>query len=224
MIKREYSVQELADILGCSRPAIAKKIKVVDSVTGTKRYKNRFEVVTNEGKMFILLDDNELEEEKRLSKGFSNVSNNGYETPKNDDIIDVEVEKIQSQQNQVFEFTERYIERFATLQKDFYNELQQRDKQILLLTTSENSSKNEIYQVKAENTTLKKRNFIITLLLTVVTTLLLVTIIGFVTYLTLHNNISKPSDNVVETQKETVEAPAPIANSLQKRNLNKKLN
>lgn len=199
MIK-EYSLQDLASILGCSRTAIAKKIKPDISNPDLKRYKNRYDVVTKEGKMFIAIDDNDLEEEKRLSKGFNNVLQNGYDTPETDNIIDIEPIKQENTIDKIFNFTERYINDFKTFQAEMYNELQQRDKQVLLLTNSENNAKNEYLKVIAENKTLKTRNVIITVVLTVMTTLLIVLLIGFITFINISNNVSAPEQNSVIEQ------------------------
>ena len=81
-----------------------------------------------------------------------------------------------------------------------YNELQQRDKQVLLLTTAENTAKNEYLQVVAENKTLKKRNVIITVCLTVTITLLIVLIGGFITFINYTNNVPTPEQNSVVEQ------------------------
>lgn len=199
-MKKEYSLQELANILGCSRTAIAKKIKPDNNNPDSKRFKNRYEVVTKDGKMFIVLDDSDLEEEKRLSKGFNNVMSNSFDTPETENIIDIEPIKQENTIDKVFNFTERYINDFTTFQKEMYNELQQRDKQVLLLTTAENTAKNEYLQVVAENKTLKKRNVIITVCLTVTITLLIVLIGGFITFINYSNNVSVPEQNSVVEQ------------------------
>lgn len=196
-MKKEYSLQELANVLGCSRTAIAKKIKPDNNNPDSKRFKNRYEVVTKDGKMFIVLDDSDLEEEKRLSKGFNNVMSNSFDTPETENIIDIEPIKQENTIDKVFNFTERYINDFTTFQKEMYNELQQRDKQVLLLTTAENTAKNEYLQVVAENKTLKKRNVIITVCLTVVITLLIVLIGGFIAFINYSNNVPTPEQNSV---------------------------
>lgn len=199
-MRKEYSLQELANILGCSRTAIAKKIKPDNNNPDSKRFKNRYEVVTKYGKMFIVLDDSDLEEEKRLSKGFNNVMSNSFDTPETENIIDIEPIKQENTMDKVFNFTERYINDFTTFQKEMYNELQQRDKQVLLLTTAENTAKNEYLQIVAENKTLKKRNVIITVCLTVTITLLIVLIGGFITFIYYSNNVSTPEQNSVVEQ------------------------
>lgn len=199
-MKKEYSLQELANVLGCSRTAIAKKIKADVDNPDSKRFKNRYEVVTKDGKMFIVLDDSDLEEEKRLSKGFNNVMSNSFDTPETENIIDIEPIKQENTIDKVFNFTERYINDFTTFQKEMYNELQQRDKQVLLLTTAENTAKNEYLQVVAENKTLKKRNVIITVCLTVTITLLIVLIGGFITFINYTNNVPTPEQNSVVKQ------------------------
>jgi len=187
-MKKEYTINELAAILGCSRTAIVKKIKTDDNNPVLKRYRGRYEVVSSNGSMAILLDDIELEHEKRMSKGVSNVSNNTVTTAQSDDIIDIEPEKENANSETLIQFTNRYIEQFTTLQKEMYNELKQRDSQILLLTTSEKAKENEYLQVKAENETLKQRNMFLTVLSGVVLTVLICFITFAITYINLNNS------------------------------------
>lgn len=180
-MKKEYTIKELQEIFGCSRTAIIKKIKTVGDNTELKRYKGRYEVTQKDGQIAIIFDDWELEEEKRLSKGMGSVSNNGDNTATNDDIIDVEPNFTEPKQNEIISLTERYIERFTTLQETMYNELRERDKQILLLTTSENSKQQEYLRTVAENKTLKIRNTIYKVLLGIMITVLLCVITYCVT-------------------------------------------
>ena len=71
MEKKKYSIQELSDILGVSVAAIRKKISQDENNPSEKRYKKRYQIVseTINGRevMQICLSDIELEEEKRLS-------------------------------------------------------------------------------------------------------------------------------------------------------------
>lgn len=205
-MKRRFTIQELADILGCSRVAISKKIKVVDGETGTKRYKNVYDVVSDSGVMQILLTDEELEKEKRLSKGFNNVSSSGYDTHKNEDIIDIEPMEQQKHNDKLLEFTERYINDFKTLQETMYNELRNRDNQINLLTTSEKTKEKEYLQALAENKTLKERNHVITLCLIGLVTLLIVIITFSVTFAIVTKSVSNV-DKEVSTTVENVSSP-----------------
>lgn len=198
-MKRRFTIQELADILGCSRVAISKKIKVIDGETGAKRYKNVYEVVSDSGVMQILLTDEELEKEKRLSKGFNNVSFNGYDTHKNEDIIDIEPMEQQKHNDKLLEFTERYINDFKTLQETMYNELRNRDNQINLLTTSERTKEKEYLQTLAENKTLKERNRVITLCLIGLVTLLIVIITFSVTFAIVTKSVSNVDKEVSTT-------------------------
>lgn len=204
--KKSYSVKELASILGCSVTAVQKKITTDENNPEIKRYKKRFDVVVKDGKTVILLSDAELEQEKRLSKGFNNVNTTNNETFEN--VIDVEPEP-QKQVNQdviidkILDFTNVHIQRYETLQKTFYNELQQKDKQILLLTTSENNKQSEYLEAQAKAKELEKRNKLLTLYLTFVTTLLLTLIGLFITFYIngeATTNIEKP------LQTETVTA------------------
>lgn len=149
-MKKKYSIKELSTILGCSITAVQKKIIADENNPVLRRYKKRFDVVIEDGKSFILLDDEELEEEKRLSKGFKNVSKNVNEMSEN--VIDVEyttethINKDDTI-DKVLKFTESYIERYETLQKEFYNLLFEKDNQIKLLTDSESKTQKEYIQI-----------------------------------------------------------------------------
>lgn len=202
-MKKEYTIKELQTILGCSRTAIVKKIKEDSKNTGVKRYKNRYEVTERDGQIAIIFDDTELEEEKRLSKGFSTVSSNGYNTAQNEDIIDVEPEFKETKEDKIINFTERYIERYTTLQETMYNELRERDKQILLLTTSENHKETEYLRTVAELKTLKQRNTVLKVILGVIVTVLICVITFGISYMTLLHNDTQPE----ETQTEEIIHP-----------------
>lgn len=183
-VKKSYSVKELAGILGCSVTAVQKKITQDENNPDLRRYKKRFDVVTKDGKTVILLSDSELEEEKRLSKGFNNVTTNNYTT--HETVIDVEAEpEIQVKQDasidKLLEFTKGYIESYKTLQETYYKELKEKDEKILLLTTNEYKNDAESKQVKAKSEELEKRNRLLTLYLTVVSTLLLTFIVVYIT-------------------------------------------
>lgn len=199
VMKKEYTIKELTLILGCSRTAIVKKIKPDANNTDIKRYKERYEVTQKDGQMAIIFDDAELEEEKRLSKGFNTVTNNGYNTVQSEDIIDIEPEIKSNKQDDLINFTERYIERYTTLQETMYNELKERDKQILLLTTSENAKEQEYLKTVAENKTLKQRNTVLLVILGVIVTVLICVITYCVTVMTVSHNDTTPAESVKET-------------------------
>ena len=211
-MKKKYSVKELASILGCSVTAVNKKIKADENNPVIKRYRNVYETVLENGITYILLDDADLEDEKNRSKGFSNVINKGYNTPQDEEIIDVEPYKEEKRKDTLLEFTERYINNIATLQKTFYEEMRQKDKQIYLLTTSENQKQAEYLETKALNKTLEKRNNVLKVALTVVITLLVTLAIVFTMF---YINVSKEenkSADIVEVQEvqnvpEVVEQP-----------------
>ena len=199
-MKKAYIIRELQEILGVSRTAIVKKIKVDENNPVIRRYKNRFEVTEKDGQMAIMFEDWELEEEKRLSKGMASVTNNSDSTPQNEDIIDIEPNVTKTQHNDYTEFTERYIDRFTTLQETMYNELRERDKQILLLTTSENRKQEEYLKTVAENKTLKLRNTIYKVLIGVLITVLVCVVTYGITFITLNNTSQEE-----ETQKNPVQ-------------------
>lgn len=188
-MKKMYSVKELSIILGCSPTAVNKKIKQVDDNPEIRLYKNRYEVVINEGKTVILLDDEELEKEKELSKGFNKVINNGYndntnvvETVENS-YIQAETQQIKDNSiDKILEFSNGYLNRYETLQREFYEEMRNKDKQILLLTTSENQKQSEYIETQAKNKTLETQNKRLMLYLTVVTTLFITVVLMFIFY------------------------------------------
>lgn len=212
-MRKEYTIKELQSIFGCSRTAIVKKIKTTGDNTDSKRYKDRYEVSVKDGQMVILFEDWELEEEKRLSKGVNSVLSNGDNTPDNDNIIDVEPENTQTQNETILNLTERYIDRFTTLQETMYNELRERDKQILLLTTSENNKQNEYLRTTAENITLKKRNTILTVSLGVAITVLICAITYCVTVSTVLYNGDKQDIKKEHAPQEVLQNPVQHAQS-----------
>lgn len=176
--KKKYSVKELSMILGCSVTAVQKKIFIDENNPNIKRYRNRYDVVIEDGKSIILLTDKELEQEKRSSKGFKNVQNNVEESFKNvnetsENVIDVNYTSENTIKNEyvidkIFEFTNSYIERYETLQKSYYNLLNEKDKQVKLLTDSENKTQKEFYEISAKCKTLEEKNKHLTRLIYVV--------------------------------------------------------
>lgn len=201
-MRKEYTIKELQSIFGCSRTAIVKKIKSNGDNTDTRRYKDRYEVSVKDGQMVILFEDWELDEEKRLSRGMGQVSNNGDNTLNNQDIIDVEPNVTEMKQNELYNFTERYIDRFTTLQETMYNELRERDKQILLLTTSEKNKQDEYLKTVAENKTLKLRNTMLKVMLGVVITVLTCVITYCITATTLQDNVSNNDTSNISSNEQ----------------------
>lgn len=207
-MRKEYLINDLAAILGCSRTAIAKKI-AEDKETGIKRYKNRYDVVMYKGQLAILLDDEDLENEKSMSRGFKNVARNHSNTVTNDDVIDIEPIQQENNAETVLNFTERYIKELKTFQETTYNELKNLsetknnlEKQVLLLEDSQKRGIEEFQKTRAENVTLKRRNMMLTVALGVVITLLMCFITFYTTFVSLHNT----NNNVVETvQKNTLQ-------------------
>lgn len=206
-MRKEYTIKELQSIFGCSRTAIVKKIKQNGGNTDSKRYKDRYEVSVKDGQMVILFEDWELEEEKRLSKGMGLVSNNSDNTTTNQDIIDIVPNVTETKQNELYNFTERYIERFTTLQETMYNELKERDKQILLLTTSENNKQAEYLKTVAENKTLKSRNTFLMVVLGIVVTVLICVITYCITVINVTNSVT--SSGIHDDIKKEVEIIQP---------------
>ncbi len=206
-MRKEYSINELAQILGCSRTAIVKKIKSDSDNPGVERYKNRYDVVISNGIKAILLDEQELEAEKACSRGFKTVANNGVNQAVNNDIIDIEPENENISISEVLNFTERYIKDFKTFQETTYNEMRnlakERDEaksQVYLLTDSEKRKEDALMQTLSENVTLKKRNTMLTVAVCVITLVLVGFITFYITFLTLHKTVEEP----VKTFEETV--------------------
>lgn len=213
-MERLYNYDELASILGCTRTAIAKKVKPDENNPSVERYKNRYKVVINEGKKCILLDDEALEDEKTKSRGFKNVSQNSVETPEAQSVIDVQpVQQIENLET-ISNVTERYINKFLTLQQHMYNEIQDRDKKILLLTVDEKQKNDTYLQTQAENNQLKQqynviqkkynnamwviKGFIIFILLCATC---------YITFRVTVNNVSQPVNNV---QEPVIEQPVEV--------------
>jgi hypothetical protein len=200
MIKK-YSIKELASILGCSLTAVNKKIKPDTNNPDIKRYRNRYETVIENNVTYILLDDEALEDEKKRSKGFKTLLTNGvknvYGEVESEDIIDVEPIMQQEKQYKLLEFTQRYINDFTTLQKTFYEEMREKDKQIFLLTTSENQKQAEYFEVQALNKQLKKQNNVLVISLTVATTLLITLCITF-SFIYINKNENLHKDAVLQ--------------------------
>lgn len=196
-MRKEYLINDLAEILGCSRTAIVKKI-VEDKETGLKRYRNRYDVVMYKGQQAILLDDEDLENEKSMSRGYKNVARNVNNHATNDDVIDVEPIKQEPNAETVLNFTERYINELKNLSETKNN----LEKQVLLLEDSQKRSDAEYQKTRTENVTLKRRNTILTVALGVVITLLMCFVTFYITFMALHNT----NENVGETlQKNTAQ-------------------
>ena len=159
-----YSVKELATILGCSVTAVNKKIIPDPNNPEIKRYKNRYEVVIDEGRTAILLADDDLEKEKRLSKGFKNVQSNINETPEN--VVDVEY-TAETQDNKeditdkLIKFSNEFFQRYETLQTRYINLMNDTHNQIRLLTDSESRTQREFYEISARCKELEEKNKIL---------------------------------------------------------------
>lgn len=217
---KKFKISELADILGISYVAVKKKIKPDENNPDIIRYKNRYTVINETVKgrevAFILLDDADLENEineanvnKTVYSTKENVTETDYKTV---DYIDIEPEKQNIKNDNLLEFTERYINRFETL----YKELNEKDKRLILLEDFENRAKTDniekaakIKELEAKlNKKEKGKTFIIGLL----TTLLIVFITLSITFIYLYTNSVK-SDQVsvqFDTKKEQMQtAPAP---------------
>lgn len=209
-MRKEYTIKELTEILGCSRTAIVKKI-VTDDNTGVRRYKNRYNVVSYNGQMAIIFEDFELEQEKKLSRGMGSVNNNGYNTSKNEDVIDVDPIVNESNKNELYEFTERYMQQFVTFQETtnatILNLERQKlamENQIKLIEDHKLQEKAEQTKTIEENKKLKKSNRVLAVLLGVAVIVLVVFATYIITTNTLANNEVNTLENVSESVKQEV--------------------
>lgn len=207
-MRKEYTIKELTEILGCSRTAIVKKI-VTDDNTGIRRYKNRYNVVSYNGQMAIIFEDFELEQEKKLSRGMGSVTNNGYNTSKNEDVIDVDPIVNESNKNELYEFTERYMQQFVTFQETtnetILNLERQKlamENQIKLIEDHQLQEKAEQTKTIEENKKLKKSNRVLAVLLGVAVIVLVVFATYIITTNTLANNEVNTLENIYESVKQ----------------------
>lgn len=220
-MQKKYTVKELASILGCSVTAVNKKIKADENNPDIKRYRNRYETVVENNVTYILLDDAALEDEKNKSKGFKNgfgnVSNAGLNESETSDIIDIVPERKQEKSDKILEFTERYIERFSTLQETFYNEMREKDKQIYLLTTSETQKQEKYFETEAQNKQLKAQNNVLKIVLAVVITLFVTLVITFSMLNISKSESIQPTTEQISTVQAQKTEVKPIAQPRDKR-------
>lgn len=213
MEKKKYSISELARILDVTQPAIRKKIKQNGKV---KRYKNRFEVVeetvNSKPTMLILLDDEELQEEISASKtnknkifGNNTVSDTYAEDIENVDYIDVTPEKQtikENSLNEIFEFTERYINRSENVYKML---IEEKEKNIKYLELLDKDKKDEVIEAQAllKVAQAQKKRYQYGLIILLIT--FFITVITFTVFYV--KALNKPPQ-VIETEKVvTVEKP-----------------
>lgn len=213
-MQNKYTVKELATILGCSVTAVNKKIKPDTNNPEIKRYRNRYGTVVENNVTYILLDDAALEDEKNRSKGFNsgyiNVTKTVEDTPETHSTIDITPINQSENTDKIFEFTERYIERFSTLQETFYNEMREKDKQIYLLTTSETQKQEKYFETEARNKQLKAQNKVLKIVLAVVITFFVTLVI---TFLMLNISKSEPTQPTTEKTPAVQQVSQPIKES-----------
>lgn len=195
MEKKNYTIQQLADILGVSVAAIRKKIKPDENNPDIKRYKKRYQVVfgTYEDRevMQISLTDIELEEEKRLS-GINKIKhsseNNVIRTcesnvtetveSSNNEVIDIPYTKSDKNNTElIINLTERYNNELKT----YAERIIEAESKQLLLEDKANREGFYLQEIKdAKNVTKNVvKYFSITL---AVMLLLLVATTGFLIY------------------------------------------
>lgn len=201
-----YTITEFADILGCSRTAIVKKIYDNGDETGNKRYKRRYDIVMKDGKQAISISDEDLEQEKRMSQGANNVSNNSDNIDQIDDFIDVEPIHQQNTINELYNFTERYINEFREYQERTNNVIINLEKekvsfqnQIFLLEDNKLKENAEIKKIECENVTLKRNNRFLTYIVGLLITVLVVIATVAITVSTVNSNVN---NNVASTTED----------------------
>ena len=194
---KKFKISELADILGISYVAVKKKIKPDENNPDIIRYKNRYTVINETVKgrdvAFILLDDADLENEineANVNKTVYSTKENVTETDnKTVEYVDVEPIKAENNQQNIFEFTERYINKVETL----YKELNEKDKRLLMLEDFEKRAKDDnvektarIKELEAKLNVKEKGK---TLLIGLLITLLIIFITLSITFITLYINV-----------------------------------
>lgn len=222
---KKFKISELADILGISYVAVKKKIKPDENNPDIIRYKNRYTVINETVKgrdvAFILLDDADLEneiKEANVNKTVYSTKENVTETDnKTVEYIDIEPETNTKTKDNIFEFTERYINRFETL----YKELNEKDKRLVLLEDFENRAKNDNIEkaakIKELEARLNKKEKGKTFTIVLLTTLLIVFITLSITFIILYFNVNNSTvkDNLTDPQesiKKEQMQPAPAPN------------
>lgn len=227
-MEKEYSYDELAGILGCSRTAIAKKVKSDENNPGIERYKGRYNVVMKDGKKCIVLDDEALEEEKAKSKGFKNVTNNSFNTPETQSEPNIQSKNNETEAANTADVTERYIDKFMMLQQHLYNQLHDRDKQILLLTVNDKQKEDAYIRTQAQNSELtekynviEKKYKIAMMVIYCFITLSLIFATFFITLSLFKNNVSNRSTTeetsvTEQIQKKAGQVVIPARNSKEK--------
>ena len=171
-MKNKYTIKELSLILGCSVTAVSKKIKPSEDNPDVKLYRNEFETVVENNITYILLSDEDLELEKSRSKGFAKNSAVDY--------VQTTVEQTTTFDERLLNFTEQYIKNLEDLQHKHFEELQEKNRQLFLLTSNETQREKEYLETTALNKTLLQRYDYMKIALASVSTLLLVFIILFI--------------------------------------------
>ena len=223
IMEKMYSYDELAGILGCTRTAIAKKVKPDENNPSVERYKNRYRVVLHEGKKCIVIDDTGLEEEKNKSKGFKNVLQKPNITPEKQTIKGIETENTEVNSETAFDVTERYIDKFATLYKEFNDEIMKRDRQILLLTVDEKTKQDTYLQTQAEYKTLKEKYNVLEKKCNVIMNIIkgivifsLICITSFITFKVAIKNVSTVENSKVTDTVKEMSNPPTISTNIKK--------
>lgn len=171
-MKNKYTIKELSLILGCSVTAVSKKIKPSEDNPDVKLYRNEFETIVENNVTYILLSDEDLELEKSRSKGFNKNSAVEY--------VHATVEQTTTFDERLLNFTEQYIKNLEDLQHKHFEELEEKNRQLFLLTSNEQQKEKEYLETNALNKTLLQRFEYMKYALTIVSTLLLVFIVLYI--------------------------------------------
>lgn len=159
MENEKWKVPEFAELIGCSQKTVYALIK--------RKQLNAVNEMRNGRKQAFISASNEQIEE--LKKAYGNLQPKEVdckETFTNEDYIEGEIVDTSNQKtdfiNQLILLSNAYNEKIDNVHSELmkhyeqhYEEMLKKDKQILLLESSENRTKQDILETQAENKTLK---------------------------------------------------------------------
>ena len=170
----KWKVPEFAELIGCSQKTVYALIK--------RKQLNAVNEMRNGRKQAYISASNEQIEE--LKKAYGNLQQKEVdckETFTNEDYIEGEIIDTSNQKtdfiNQIILLSNSYNEKLDNVHSElikhyeqYYEEMLEKDKKILLLESSENHTKQDILETQAENKTLKLQNkrYFITVIILIV--------------------------------------------------------
>ena len=174
MENEKWKVPEFAELIGCSQKTVYALIK--------RKQLNAVNEMRNGRKQAYISASNEQIEE--LKKAYGNLQQKEVdckETFTNEDYIEGEIIDTSNQKtdfiNQIILLSNSYNEKLDNVHSElikhyeqYYEEMLEKDKKILLLESSENHTKQDILETQAENKTLKLQNkrYFITVIILIV--------------------------------------------------------